>query len=236
MCNLFCQGGVGRDRKIIHILGYLLSFFLLYSFQMAWLLPLERVTGLGSGTVFWGELLTCWSESLFVIVRAEARTLAQLHMGGTNDERDMKWQIQGYTAESYNQSSSFSASLSLCSWLCFLCFFSFQLLHHSLPSLISQLGHASLHYLQFVGLLVKSMESSLQPPPTLCALPGPMHLPSQSPLVNLCGHVAKIVSEMFILRAVPDPSPPSYWRYSLNESQTKYIFSLKSAFPNIVRI
>lgn len=132
MCNLFCQGGVGRDRKIIHILGYLLSFFLLYSFQMAWLLPLERVTGLGSGTVFWGELLTCWSESLFIIVRAEARTLAQLHMGGTNDERDMKWQIQGYTAESYNQSSSFSASLSPCSWLCFLCFFSFQLLHHSL--------------------------------------------------------------------------------------------------------
>ena len=106
----------------------------------------------------------------------------------------------------------------------------------SLPSLISQLGHASLHYLQFVGLLVKSMESALQPPPTLCALPGPMHLPSQFPLVDLCGHVAKIVSEMFILRAVPDPSPPSYWRYSLNESQTKYIFSLKSAFLHIVRI
>lgn len=87
------------------------------------------------------------------------------------------------------------------------------------PSLFPQMVHSSLHYLQFVGAAGEThgvrqimVPSSLFPLCISSSWAGASTFTvSPSRPVHAC---CNFVSEMFILRVVPDPSPPKYWRYS----------------------
>lgn len=138
MCvTYFVRNGAveeGRDRNIIHILEYLLSFSLPPFFS-------KGPTSTLRGSYYWFGFRQCVLRSPFTILIREL--ICHLREQRLEPWHSCRWdvqmgrgmlkcQVQGYTAGSYSQSSSFSQSLLPCSWLCFLCLLPFQLLPHSL--------------------------------------------------------------------------------------------------------